>query len=110
MSSADEAMGTPSGPSVSQARQNYHSDCESAINQQINLELYSSYVYLSMAGYFERDDVALPGFRKYFQKASDEERSHAKKFIQYQNMRGGRVVFSNIQVSNSLVSSQLPPY
>lgn len=29
-------------------RQNYHQDCEAAINRQINLELYASYVYLSM--------------------------------------------------------------
>uniref|UniRef100_A0A452RIE5 Ferritin heavy chain n=1 Tax=Ursus americanus TaxID=9643 RepID=A0A452RIE5_URSAM len=35
------------GP-LSQVRQNYHPDCEAAINSQINLELYASYVYLSM--------------------------------------------------------------
>lgn len=34
--------------SPSQVRQNYHQDCEAAINRQINLELYASYVYLSM--------------------------------------------------------------
>lgn len=83
----------------SQPRQNYHADCEAAINKQINLELYASYVYLSMAGYFDRDDVALPGFKKYFKKSSDEERGHAQKFIQYQNMRGGRVVFAPVDVS-----------
>lgn len=33
---------------VSQVRQNYHQDCEAAVNRQINLELYASYVYLSM--------------------------------------------------------------
>lgn len=32
----------------SQIRQNFHQDCEAAINRQINLELYASYVYLSM--------------------------------------------------------------
>lgn len=32
----------------SQVRQNYHQDSEAAINRQINLELYASYVYLSM--------------------------------------------------------------
>lgn len=37
-------MATP----PSQVRQNYHQDCEAAINRQINLELYASYVYLSM--------------------------------------------------------------
>lgn len=37
-------MATP----LSQVRQNYHQDCEAAVNRQINLELYASYVYLSM--------------------------------------------------------------
>ena len=47
-------------------RQNYAAECEAAINKQINMELYASYVYNSMAFYYERDDVALPGFAKYF--------------------------------------------
>ena len=34
--------------------------------------------------YFTRDDVAYPGFAKYFQKNSDEEREHAQKFMEYQ--------------------------
>jgi len=34
--------------SLSAVRQNYHVDCEAAINKQINLELYASYVYQSM--------------------------------------------------------------
>ena len=33
---------------TSQIRQNFHQDCEAAVNRQINLELYASYVYLSM--------------------------------------------------------------
>lgn len=36
----------------SQIRQNFHQDCEAAINRQINLELYASYVYLSMVRKF----------------------------------------------------------
>lgn len=32
----------------SQVRQNFHKDCEDAINRQINIELYASYVYLAM--------------------------------------------------------------
>ena len=34
--------------------------------------------------YFSRDDVAFPGFAKYFKKNSDEEREHAQKFMEYQ--------------------------
>jgi len=82
---------------MSQCRQNYHSECEAGINRQINMELYASYTYQSMAFYFDRDDVALPGFSKYFSKASEEEREHAEKFMKYQNKRGGRVVLQDIK-------------
>lgn len=34
----------------SQIRQNYHRDCEAAVNRMANMELYASYVYLSMVG------------------------------------------------------------
>jgi len=80
-----------------QPRQNFHSDCEAGINKQINLELYASYVYQSIAFYFDRDDVALKGFYKFFKKSSEEEREHAEKLMKYQNKRGGRVVLQNIQ-------------
>jgi len=80
-----------------QPRQNYHAESEAGVNKQINLELYASYVYHSMAFYFDRDDVALPGFHKYFKKASDEEREHAEKLMKFQNQRGGRIVLQPIQ-------------
>jgi len=83
--------------SVSQCRQNYHSESEAGINRQINMELYASYCYQSMSFYFSRDDVALPGFAKFFKKASDEEREHAEKFMEFQNKRGGRVVLQDIK-------------
>merc|ERR550525_1546294 len=67
------------------------------INKQINMELYASYVYMAMACYFDRDDVALKGFSKRFADESAGEREHAQKLINYQNMRGGRVVFQDIQ-------------
>jgi len=83
--------------SVSQCRQNYHSESEAGINRQINMELYASYCYQSMSFYFSRDDVALPGFAKYFKDNSDEEREHAEKLMKYQNMRGGRIVLQDIK-------------
>merc|ERR1712156_1161949 len=52
----------------------------------INMELHASYVYMSMAAYFDRDDIALPGFAKRFQANSEEEREHAMKLINYQNI------------------------
>ena len=83
--------------SQSQPRQNFHIESEAGINRQINMELYASYCYQSMAYYFDRDDVALPGFCKYFKKSSDEERGHAEKFMKYQNRRGGRIVLQDIK-------------
>nr|XP_054098974.1 ferritin heavy chain-like [Callithrix jacchus] len=62
--------------SPSQVRQNYHQDSEAAINRQINLELYASYVYLSM---------------------SHEEREHAEKLMKLQNQRGGRIFLQDIK-------------
>jgi len=82
---------------VSQCRQNFHAECEAGINRQINMELYASYCYQSMAFYFDRDDVALPGFSKFFKKSSDEEREHAEKLMKYQNQRGGRIVLQDIK-------------
>ena len=32
----------------SQIRQNYHEECEALVNRQVNMELYASYVYLSL--------------------------------------------------------------
>jgi len=81
---------------ASVVRQNYHQECEAGINKQVNMELHAHYVYLSMAMFFDRDDVALPGFSKYFKTASAEEAEHAEKFMKFQNSRGGRVLLKEI--------------
>uniref|UniRef100_A0AC34RLP7 Ferritin n=1 Tax=Panagrolaimus sp. JU765 TaxID=591449 RepID=A0AC34RLP7_9BILA len=85
-------------------RQNYTSEVEAAVNKQINIELYASYVYLSMSYvylsmsyYFDRDDVAFPNTAKWLKHQSDEEREHAQLLMKYQNTRGGRIVLQNIQ-------------
>ncbi|KAK3097967.1 hypothetical protein FSP39_014879 [Pinctada imbricata] len=82
---------------LSQPRQNFHVESEAGINRQINMELYASYTYQSMSFYFDRDDVALPGFAKFFKHSSDEEREHAEKLMKYQNKRGGRIVLQDIK-------------
>lgn len=87
--------GSPSAPS--RVRQNFHRDSEAAINRQINLELYASYVYLSMAYYFSRDDVALNNFAGYFLRLSREETQHAEMLMRLQNQRGGRINLQDIK-------------
>ena len=52
-----------------------------ALNEQIKHELYSSYLYLSMASYFE--NIPLEGFYKWFRKQAEEEREHAMKIYDY---------------------------
>ncbi|XP_054445300.1 ferritin, mitochondrial [Pteronotus mesoamericanus] len=90
---------TPSGSTSgrSRVRQNFHPDSEAAINRQINLELYASYVYLSMAYYFSRDNVALNNFSRYFLRQSREETQHAEKLMKLQNQRGGRICLQDIK-------------
>uniref|UniRef100_UPI00398F3E2B ferritin, higher subunit-like n=1 Tax=Pristiophorus japonicus TaxID=55135 RepID=UPI00398F3E2B len=87
---------------ASQVRQSYHQDCEDAVNKQINMELYSSYlycfhdnVYPSSSFYFDRDDVALRHFAEFFKEQSHEEREHAEKLMEFQNRRGGRIILAD---------------
>lgn len=65
-----------------------------AINNQINAELYSAYMYLSMAAYFE--DQNLPGFANWMRVQFEEEQFHAFKFYDFVNERGGRVMLKAI--------------
>ncbi|KAK2414759.1 ferritin-3, chloroplastic [Trifolium repens] len=90
-------LAVPIVPQVSLARQNFSDECESVINEQINVEYNVSYVYHSMFAYFDRDNVALKGFAKFFKESSEEEREHAEKLMKYQNIRGGRVVLHPIK-------------
>ena len=82
---------------VNLIRQNFHDESEKAINDQINMELTASYVYQSMAFYFDRHDIALPGFSKFFAENSKEEREHAEKLMTYLNKRGGRIILQDIK-------------
>jgi len=68
---------------------------EEAINEQINAELYSAYLYLSMGAYFE--DMDLPGFANWMRVQFQEEQFHGLKFYDYLAERGGRVVLKAIE-------------
>jgi ferritin len=65
------------------------------INYQINRELYSEYLYLSMAAYLE--DKGLAGMANFMVVQAQEEHFHAMKFFNYLNERGGRVVLEAIE-------------
>jgi len=78
-------------------RQNFDSNCEASINKQINLELYSNYMFISLAYHFDRDDIALKGFSQYFKKRAAKKNEDAEMFMKYQNLRGGRIVLQDIK-------------
>ena len=67
---------------------------QEAMNEQIKNELYSAYIYLSMAAHFEA--VNLPGFAHWMRMQSNEEVAHAMKFFDFINERGGRVELRSI--------------
>jgi len=67
---------------------------ERGINDQINAELYSAYLYYSMAAYFE--GLSLKGFSHWLRVQALEEMTHVQKFFEYLNDRGGRVVLMPI--------------
>jgi ferritin len=68
---------------------------EDALNEQINAEMYSAYLYLAMSAYFE--DQNLPGFANWMNVQAQEEMTHAMKFYRYINERGGRVHLKTIE-------------
>ena len=67
---------------------------QDALNDQINAEIDSAYLYLSMAAYFE--SLNLPGFANWMKVQAQEEMTHAMKFYDFINSRGGRVALKPI--------------
>ena len=67
---------------------------QDAINDQINKEMYSSNLYLSMAAYFE--NTGLPGAAKWMIVQAGEEHEHAMKFFQHMIDRGAKVAMGAI--------------
>ncbi len=66
-----------------------------AFNEQINAEMYSAYLYLSMGSWFEEKNLA--GFANWFRCQYLEENMHAMKIYNFVNDRGGRVLLDTIQ-------------
>lgn len=63
---------------------------QSAINRQINAELWSAYLYLSMA--MDAEAKSLPGIANWFLVQWKEEQDHARIFQNYMNARGAKVL------------------
>ena len=68
---------------------------QKALNGQLNAELYSSYLYLSMNAYFK--SVNLDGFANWMYYQAQEELEHSMKFYDFIIQRGGKVVLAQIE-------------
>jgi len=78
---------------------------QDAMNEQVNKELFSAYLYLSMAAYFE--DKNLSGFAHWMRMQADEEREHAMKFYDHILERGGKVTLKAIDAPKTEWNSNL---
>ena len=81
---------------------------QKALNYQLNRELYSSYLYLSMSAYFESTN--LKGFANWMRIQAEEELMHAMKFYDYLTQRGGRITLSSIEAPPSEWDSALKTF
>ncbi len=68
---------------------------ETAINKQVNAELWSAYLYLSMSMHFANE--GLPGVANWFKIQFDEEQDHAHKFMNYLISKGNKVELMPIE-------------
>ena len=67
---------------------------EDALNEQMNAEMYSSYLYLSMSGYFA--GRSMNGLANWMKLQADEEWVHGMKFFTFLLDRGGKPVLKRI--------------
>ncbi len=80
-----------------------HKKTEELLNQQINKELFSSYLYLAMSSYFEAKN--LPGFANWFYVQAQEERDHAIIFYRYMHRVNIPVTLTAIEMPEGEFSS-----
>jgi ferritin len=81
---------------------------QTALNQQINMELGAFYTYLAIAAHFEAD--ALPGFAAWMRHHAEEEMMHAMKIYDYIHERRGKVTLQAIPAPKTTWSSLLEAF
>ena len=77
------------------------------LNDQINKEFYSAYLYLDMANYY--DELDLDGFANYYMIQAQEERDHALLFMKYMQNNGLKVTLEAIGKPDKVYSSPAEP-
>jgi len=78
---------------------------EDALNEQINREMYSAYLYMSMSAHAAQ--TGLKGFANWFMVQYHEEMLHTMKLYEYLNLRGGRVILTLIPQPPATFASPL---
>ena len=77
------------------------------LNQQINKELYSAYLYVDIANYY--DELDLDGYANYYMIQAQEERAHALLFLKYMQNNGLKVTLEAIDKPDKTYGSILDP-
>ena len=77
------------------------------LNEQINKEFYSAYLYLDISNYY--DEMDLDGYKNYYMIQAQEERDHALLFMQYMQINGLKVTLDAIGKPDKKFDSVLSP-
>ena len=77
------------------------------LNQQINKEFYSAYLYLDMANFY--DDMDLDGYSNYYMIQAQEERDHALMFIKYMQSNDLKITLDAIAKPDKVFKTVLDP-
>jgi len=85
----------------------YESKINKMINNQINTELVGHYTYLHLSHLFNDKSRYYPKVAKYFKAKSNEEMSHAERFMEYQNQRGAKIELSNVKIQGQFKKNNL---
>ena len=75
------------------------------INEQINKEFYSAYLYLDFSAYYEEE--GLDGFANWYKIQAQEERDHAMLMMQYLQNNGGKVTLEAIEKPDKVLKDRL---
>ena len=77
------------------------------LNQQINKELYSAYLYLSFADYYK--EAGLDGYANWYMIQVQEERDHAMIFRNYMHANGEHIELEAIDKPDKVFTDYLQP-
>lgn len=77
------------------------------LNNQVNMEWYSAYMYLEIYGYYA--DLNLGGFANWFNVQAQEERDHAMLFMKYLQNNGEKFILKDVKAPNGSYSDFKEP-